>query len=256
MKTVMVASTKGGTAKTTSVLALAALWAVEHQRRVALWDGDPQGTLTRQLRRNVVRDPWTADPVPAGVPELEERAVLFRGGRSLGLAPAAEIRQFFGRPDWEPRLDADLAIIDTPPGGLLHILAAADVADLLLVPVDTTPLGLEGLLETLDLLKVIEPAVPTRVLLTRVVARRRITREISEFLDVRYPGLRLETGIPEDARVPDSHKARRPVTLDSPRERASEGYRVVAAQLLDVLAGVRRMERAVNTEALAARVSA
>jgi cellulose biosynthesis protein BcsQ len=41
MKTVMVASTKGGTAKTTSALALSALWAAEHRRRVAVWDGDP-----------------------------------------------------------------------------------------------------------------------------------------------------------------------------------------------------------------------
>ncbi|HWK88855.1 MAG TPA: AAA family ATPase, partial [Longimicrobium sp.] len=187
MKTVMVASTKGGTAKTTTVLALAGLWAAEHRLRVALWDGDPQGTLTRQLRHAVVRDPWLADPVAVGIPEMEDRATLFRGGRSLGLTRAPQVRAFFQRPEWEDRLGADLAVIDTPPGGLLHILAAADVADLLLVPVDTTPLGLEGLVETMDLLRVIEPPVPTRVLLTRVMGRRRITREIVAYLDGHHP---------------------------------------------------------------------
>lgn len=144
MKTVMVASTKGGTAKTTSVIALSATWATGHQQRIAMWDGDPQGTLTRQMRHAVIREPWSADPVPVGIPGMENDAMIFRGGRALGLTALPQIKQFFQRPDWEDRLDADIAIIDTPPGGLLHILAAADVANLLLVPVDTTPLGLEG----------------------------------------------------------------------------------------------------------------
>lgn len=252
MKTVMVASTKGGTAKTTTALALSALWAVEHGRHVAIWDGDPQGTLTRQLRHAVVRDPWLADPVPPGIPAMADRAMLFRGGRALGAAAAPEIRRFFQRPDWEDRLEADLAVIDTPPGGLLHILAAADVADLLLVPVDTTPLGLEGLVETLDLLRAIDPPVPTRVLLTRVVGRRLITGDVAEYLDRHHPGLRLEAGIPEDAQVPMSHQARRPVTLTAPRARASEGYRAAAAGLLEVLGGLRRVSHVVDPAALAA----
>jgi cellulose biosynthesis protein BcsQ len=250
MKTVMVASTKGGTAKTTSVIALAATWATEHGKKVALWDGDPQGTLTRQMRLTVVRDPWVADPVPVRIPEMEETSVLFRGGRALGLTGQHQVRRFFERPDWDNRLGADLAVLDTPPGGLVHILAAADVADLLLVPVDTTPLGLEGLIETMDLLRVIEPPVPTRVLLTRVVSRRSITNRISGWLDERYPGIRLAEGIPEDVRVPESHDDRRPVTL-GPRGRAAESYRAVAAHLLDVLGGIRRVDHTLNPEALA-----
>lgn len=250
MKTVMIASMKGGTAKTTSALALSALWATAHGKRIALWDGDPQGTLTRQLRHAVIREPWLADPVPVGIPQMAERAVLFRGGRALGLTAAPLIQQFFHRPDWEDRLRADIAVIDTPNGGLLHILAAADVADLLLVPVDTTPLGLEGLIETMDLLKAIQPPIPTRVLLTRVVRRRNITEEIAGYLDEHHPGMRLEAWIPEDALVPESHKARRPVTL-GPRGRAAEGYRLVAPHLLRVLAGLRRVGHSVNEAALA-----
>lgn len=251
MKTVMIGSMKGGTAKTTSALALSALWAAVHGRRVALWDGDPQGTLTRQLRHAVIREPWTADPVPVAIPQMAEHAVLFRGGRTLGLTSPQLVQQFFHRPDWEERLRADLAVIDTPNGGLLHILAAADVADLLLVPVDTTPLGLEGLVETMDLLKAIEPPLPTRVLLTRVVRRRNITEEIVGYLDEHHPGMRLETWIPEDAAVPESHKARRPVTL-GPRGRASEAYAHVAWHLLGVLAELRRVGHVVNDAALAA----
>lgn len=251
MKTVMVASTKGGTAKTTSVIALSATWATEHDRRIAMWDGDPQGTLTRQMRHAVIRDPWLADPAPVGIPRMEETAMIFRGGRSLGLTAVPQIKLFFQRPDWDDRLRADIAIIDTPPGGLQHILAAADVADLLLVPVDTTPLGLEGLIETMDLLRVIDPPLPTRVLLTRTVGRRNITEHIVRFLDERHPGMRLPVGIPEDARVPESHRDRRPVTL-GPRGRAADSYREVARQLLDVLAGLRRVDHSIDQAALAA----
>lgn len=255
MKTVMVASTKGGTAKTTSVIALSATWAADHGLPVDIWDGDPQGTLTRQMRHAVIRDPWLADPVPVRIPRMEENAKIFRGGRTLGLAGQQQIRQFFQRPDWKGRSNARIGIIDTPPGGLVHILAAADVADLLLVPVDTTPLGLEGLIETMDLLKVIEPPLPTRVLLTRMVGRRQITDRIVHWLDEHYPGIRLDVGIPEDARVPESHDARRPVTL-GPRGRAADSYRLVAAHLLDVMAGLRRMDHTVNRAALAAGSSA
>lgn len=251
MKTVMVASTKGGTAKTTSVIALSATWATDHRRRIAMWDGDPQGTLTRQMRHAVVRDPWLADPVPVRIPRMEEAAVIFRGGRGLGLTGPPQVTQFFQRCDWEDRLVADIAIIDTPPGGLLHILAAADVADMLLVPVDTTPLGLEGLIETMDLLKVIEPPLPTRVLLTRMVGRRNITEHIIGYLDEHHPGMRLSMAIPEDARVPESHKDRRPVTL-GPRGRAADSYREVAAHLLDVMGGLRRVEHGIDHAALAA----
>lgn len=251
MKTVMIGSMKGGTAKTTTALALSALWATVHRKRVALWDGDPQGTLTRQLRHAVVREPWAADPVPVAVPQMAERALLFRGGRTLGLTPAPLVQRFFHRPDWEDRLNADIAVVDTPNGGLLHILAAADVADLLVVPVDTTPLGLEGLIETMDLLKAIDPPLPTRVLLTRVVRRRNITEEIVGYLDQHHPGMRLDAWIPEDAAVPESHKARRPVTL-GPRGRAAEAYAAVAPHLLRVLGGLRRVSHVVDGAALAA----
>jgi len=252
MKTIMVASTKGGTAKTTSVLALAAVWAVEHARRVAIWDGDPRASLTRQLREQTVADPWAADPVEVPIPEMRENAMLFRGGRVLGIADPERLRLFFERADWEDRLRADLAIIETGTAGVMGILAAADVADLVLVPVDTSPLGLEGLIETMKLLEVIEPPVPTRVLLTRVHPRRRITRRIMDHLDKHHPGLRLDVGIPEDARVPESQEERLPVVLDAPRDRASIAYREVAAHLLDVLAGLRRVPHLVNHNALEA----
>lgn len=250
MKTVMVASTKGGTAKTTTALALAAAWAAAHQRRIAVWDGDPQGTLTRQLRHAVIRDPWAAAPVALEIPRIAGRVELFRGGRALGLAALPEIERFFRRPEWAGRGGTDLGVIDTPPGGLLHIVAAAGTADLLLVPVDTTPLGLEGLIETMDLLRAIDPPLPTRVLLTRVVARRGITREITDYLDRRHPGIRLPVGIPEDARVPESHKERRPVTLGV-QSRAADAYHEVARHLLAVIAGIRRVPHGVDTAAVA-----
>lgn len=251
MQTVLLASMKGGTGKTTSAIALSATWATEHRKDVVLYDGDPQGTLTRQMRHGVQREPWLADPVPVGIPQMAERACIFRGGRALGLTRPQNVRAFFRRPEWDDRLRADIAVIDTPNGGIMHILEAADVADLLLIPVDTSPFGLEGLKETLDLLKAIDPPIPSRVLLTRLVSRRKIiTEEIIEFLDANHPGMRLEISIPEDARVLESHRDRRPLTL-RPRGQAADAYRLVGANLLKVLRGLRRVRHAVNRSALA-----
>jgi cellulose biosynthesis protein BcsQ len=256
MKTVMVASMKGGPGKTTTTLALSAAWATAHAKDVVIYDSDPQGTVTRQMRHVTSLSPWTEDPVPVGIPQMAPRAKLFRGGRALLFANEPEIRHFVQRPDWRPRLSTSISIIDTPPGGILHILAAAEVADLLLVPVDTTPLGLEGLIETIGLLKVIKPPIPTRVLLTRMMGRRKlITAEIIDFLDSEHPGLRLDIGIPEDARVPESHAARRPVTL-GPRGRASEAYHDVATHLLKVMRGLRHVPHVVDRSGLATGLAA
>lgn len=251
MQTVLLASMKGGTGKTTSAIALSAAWAAEHRKDVVLYDGDPQGTLTRQMRHDVVREPWLADPVPVGIPQIAARTSIFRGGRALGMTSTQNVRTFFQRPEWDDRMRADIALIDTPNGGIVHILEAADVADLLLIPVDTSPFGLEGLKETLDLLRAINPPIPSRVLLTRLVSRRKIiTEEIIDYLDANHPGMRLETSIPEDARVLESHRDRRPLTL-GPRGQAADAYRLVGAHLLKVLRGLRRVKHAVDRSALA-----
>lgn len=256
MKTLLVAAMKGGVTKSTTVQSLAAIWALEHGKRVAIRDGDPQGTIGRQFGHGPVLEPWREPPVrprfhPEGRAEAEraeriaERTLLFRGGRNLGLTATPNVVRFMQRDDWDPFPAPDLCLIDSPPQLMRHILAAADVADLVLIPVDNSTFGLEGLEETLDLLAEIRPPVPTRVLVTRVRPRERLNEKILEFLDRRHYGMRLDVLVPEDARVRASQAARIPLAAFAPTSRVNEAYREVAGRLLRVMDGLIRVPHSV-----------
>jgi chromosome partitioning protein len=233
MQTIVVATLKGGAGKTTTSLALAGALAATG-RRVALFDGDPQATTTKTFRLAPEREPWDAEPVALQLPGLQPDAItVVRGGRPLAIATDDQLSAFF-----EKELDSsiDYAIIDTPPGSIGILLAACAVADLVLVTVDTSPYGLDGMVDVLQLLPQLDPPPPVRVVLTRTHARRKVTEEVQEHVRVRYPNMLCETMIPEDVRCVEAPAAALPVTLYSPTCRASEAYAALAEELVKALA--------------------
>jgi chromosome partitioning protein len=115
MKTILVASSKGGVGKTTVATHLAAQAALAGQRTV-LVDVDPQASSTRWAERR------------AGL----ESAVLPLDGSSKGWR-----RQI---PD-----DTDVVIVDAPAGAMAGALDAfLDRADAIVVPVLPSALDIEG----------------------------------------------------------------------------------------------------------------
>ncbi len=124
MKTILVASSKGGVGKTTIASHLAAHAALAGQRTV-LVDADPQASSTRWAQRR------------AGL----ESAVLPIDGTS-GKA-------------WRRTLPAgsDIAIVDAPAGAMAADLGAfLDSADAILVPVLPSALDIEATVPFLDTL--------------------------------------------------------------------------------------------------------
>ncbi|WP_202807804.1 AAA family ATPase [Mycolicibacterium aromaticivorans] len=96
--------TKGGVAKTTTAMFLAAAAA-----RRAVVDADPQGSATSWAERAASLDmslPFTVTP-----------------------ATADDLRGLTSTPD-------ELIVIDTPPGTATAIDAAIDAADLVIIPTD------------------------------------------------------------------------------------------------------------------------
>src|SRR5690606_23430805 len=81
MNVLTVATLKGGNAKTTTSLALAAVLA-EMGHSVALVDADPQSTATMIFGLKPVPEPWSAEPIELYLKELRSGSItLVRGGR-------------------------------------------------------------------------------------------------------------------------------------------------------------------------------
>lgn len=105
MNTLTVATLKGGNAKTTTSLAIAAVLA-EKGHAVALVDADPQSTATMILGLKPVAEPWFSEPIELFIRELAVGSItLVRGGRPLRLASAKQRDAFFRAKQPSRRLD-------------------------------------------------------------------------------------------------------------------------------------------------------
>lgn len=227
------ATLKGGNAKTTSALAVAAVLA-QKGHAVALVDADPQSTATMIFGLKPVAEPWTAEPVELYVKELQAGSLtLVRGGRPLRLASSKQREAFF---DWS-KLCVDFVIVDTAPGEVELVDAALGCSDLVVVPVEPSPLSLPGLTDVIGLARRRDPPPVLRPVLARVHRIRVSTRELADRVERLIPGSLCRTMIPEDARVVDSPDFGLPVTLSHRQCRASQAYRELVEELYPCLLG-------------------
>ncbi len=152
-KIVTIAQQKGGAGKTTVSAHLAVAWSKMPGVSVALLDVDPQGSLGE----------WY---------EAREQAL---GEGETGL----EFRTASG---WGARREAqrlardhDYVVLDTPPHADLDARPAIDSADLVVVPVQPTPVDLWATRTTLEML---DGAATGIIVLNRVPPRGRLAGEM------------------------------------------------------------------------------
>jgi chromosome partitioning protein len=241
------ANQKGGVAKTTSTLNLAAALA-EEGHRVLCVDMDPQGNLTMSQGLNpdsIERSMFDVLVHRLPIENVIEHTEIDLAVSSIDLAGAElALSSMIGR---ERALEKallpmkekyDYVLIDTPPSlGLLTINALV-AADHVIVPVQCEYLSLRGLVQLENTLSMIRenlnPTVEIRGILPTMYDSRTLhSKEAVEMLKENFGELVFETRIRKTVRYAEAPVQGSSVLKYDPEGSAAEAYRDLAKEVLD-----------------------
>ena len=246
MNILAIVNPKGGGGKTTSAVSIAAVLGAMGQR-VLLIDLDPQAGASLSLG---VRDPGesilqamhrtTAFPV---VPTKAPGVSLVPSGHALTAARqhfSGEIGAgLFKRCLDRTENDREWVIIDCPPGDDILILGALRAAEHVLIPLETTYLGLTGLWQIIDTIEEMRNdggrAEILAVIPCRAHPERPHHRKIMEKLGNLFPR-RVTPFVREDDDIAMAPSAGLPITLYAPGSAGTADYR----RVVDFLQGILR----------------
>ena len=241
------ANQKGGVAKTTSTLNLAAALA-EEGHRVLCVDMDPQGNLTMSQGLNpdsIERSMFDVLVHRLPIENVITNTEMDLAVSSIDLAGAElALSSMIGR---ERALEKALApmkerydyvLIDTPPSlGLLTINALV-AADHVIVPVQCEYLSLRGLVQLENTLAMIRenlnPDVAIMGILPTMFDRRTLhAREAVEILEENFGDLVFKTRIRKTIRYAEAPVKGTSVLKYDPTGNAAKAYRDLAKEVLD-----------------------
>ncbi len=228
---VSVLNNKGGTGKTTTAVNLATATAIEGKKTLIV-DLDPQGNATTGLGFEKA----TLSSTVYNVPLLPSNLDLAGAEVELSSTPG---REYVLRESISPIKDQfEQIVIDCPPNIGLLTLNALVSSDLVLIPVQCEFYPMEGLptlLKVMDLVRSrLKAAFDYRIILTMYDRRTALSRRVMQQVNQNFGERVLKSVIPRSVRMAEAPSKGLPGILYRPRNPASEQYRVLAKELLQV----------------------
>jgi chromosome partitioning protein len=243
---IAVANHKGGAAKTTTAVNLAACLA-ERGCEVVLLDLDPQGNASSWLgidsedgAYGVLIDgkPLAGAIKPTGVEGLR----VLPASQRLALAERVLAGELAAETLLSRRLatgfgTAQYVIIDTPPAlGLLTVNALA-AAHEVLIPVEAHVLALSGVVQIMSTIALVRERLNPRLaiagfLVTRFNGRTRHCVEVRDRLIAKYRDRMLDTVIRENVRLAEAPSFGEPITAYAGKSTGAADYRALAAEIV------------------------
>lgn len=245
---IAIANQKGGVAKTTTCINLAASL-VATRRRVLLIDLDPQGNATTGSGVDKLSLEHSIYDVLTGDCDFSQ-AIHFSEHGGYQVLPAnrdltaAEV-VLLNMDDKEYRLrDAllpvrnnyDYILIDCPPSLSMLTVNALSAADSVIIPMQCEYYALEGLTDLVNSITRIAEALNPELhieglLRTMYDPRSSLTREVSEQLKQHFGELLYETTIPRNVRLAEAPSHGMPALVYDKQSRGAQAYLALAAEV-------------------------
>lgn len=248
MPTIAITNQKGGTAKTTTAINLAAGLA-EVGARVLLVDLDPQGSATAGLGRDIYgseRSVYDAllEEVPVG--ELVfpvDVPGLYLLPSSVDLAGAErELERDLG---WHVVLrdalstvkeDYDYMIIDCPPSLGPLMISALVASEFFILPIQAQVFSMHGIRQLMDTVRKVRERLGADVdllgaVLTMVDWRTRLSRRVTARIEETFAEKMFRTRIRVNTRLAEAPEYESSILTFDSRSRGAEDYRALTKEV-------------------------
>jgi chromosome partitioning protein len=246
-RTIACANQKGGVGKTTTVVNLASLLALDGDR-VLVIDLDPQANTTSGLgidRSSLERstydgiiDGLDAEALVVTAPNSPVHVIpssIALAGAEVELA-TADGRERRLRRLVEPIADRyDVVFIDCPPSLGLLTVNALTAADAVLIPLQCEYYALEGLTQLLSTIDLVREHLNPRlaidgVVLTMADARTNLSSDVEAEARRHLGGYVYETVIPRSVRLSEAPSHGRSIADYAPQSRGGLAYAALAGE--------------------------
>lgn len=243
MRTTAIINLKGGVAKTTTALNMAAILAKDYKQRVLLVDADSQCNCTEFFQRDAVHPGTLADMLRGLAPCIEHSRFdgvdLLPGDDSLmdldltkietGSASAVCLRELAAELDGR----YDRMIIDCPPAFNAASAAALVAADEVIIPIKLDAFSLRGMANIMqqvsNMRKINDSLTVAGILPTMWYKSDNIIEAEKMLREFELPVL---PHVRRTNKVDDMTFAQEPLVISSPKSAAGVDYRRVVAALM------------------------